>query len=878
MPNPYVPLPRSRIHRLARELNTALLPVLALAVVGCSDAAVEDAPGKPAPSAVVAPPRLPDPATQGDDGAIPDGPSAGIEVVATDARGVPTFITGPLGQLNLRDPATSAVALLRGLAAERLGGSGVEDMVKPDVAVDEGGGFHIRAQQQANGRLVVGAELVIHADRTGKVTSYNGSFQPDDGWDREPVLAAGEALDKAIAELALPGAKIEGQPELVYVVSQVGYGVSLAYRALVTYDSKEDGPQADYLFADSQNGVAMARYPTLQTIKHWSTYNGGASYTLPGTLACADSAACGTGLLQTIHNNVSTSYDYFKVRFNRDSINAAGVTITATGNHGVAYNNAFWNGSQLAFGNGDGSLFAPLGGSLDVVAHELMHGITQNETSLAYYGESGALNEGLSDVFGAAAEAYATGSVNANTWRIGEAVYTPGNPSDALRYMNNPALDGVSHDYYPQRYTGTADNGGVHWNSGIVNLAFYLLSQGGSHPSGLTSNVVTGLGIGQAEQIFYRAVRYHYITSTTNLQGARNATALAAYQLYGKQGYRSTHQAWCAVGVPGCPAYQPISKTYTGDFDGDGKDELLVVYPSGLMNLYKFVGTDWQCLWTNNGNPSAGGGIFPYRNNLVIGDFDGNGTTDLLGSDGGWITMFHFYGGDWHWGWSNYGNPAAGGGIYPYRNNLIAGDFDGNGTTDLFGGGGWLTMFHFYGGDWHWGWSNYGNTSAGGGIYPYRNNLHAGDFDGNGTTDFFGVGGSWLTMFHYYGGDWHWGWSNYGNTSAGGGIYPYRNAFVVADYNGDGTDDILGTGGWITMFHYYAGDWHWGWSNYGSTSAGNGIYPYRNRLVPGHYDGNSRARLLGVNTWNTMFSYQADNDFHWGWSDYGDSLAFSMCY
>ncbi len=216
------------------------------------------------------------------------------------------------------------------------------------------------------------------------------------------------------------------------------------------------------------------------------------------------------------------------------------------------YNNAYWNGSQMVFGDGDGSTFSPLSGALDVVAHELTHAVTENTANLNYSYESGALNEAMSDILGAATEEWIDGSISSNTWKIGEDIYTPGTSGDALRYMNNPTADGQSYDYYPERYTGSQDNGGVHLNSGIANLAFYLLSQGGTHPRGKTSVSVPAQGIVKARAVFYRALSV-YMTSSTNFEGARNASAQAAQDLYGSGAYDSMHKAWDAVGVPGTP-------------------------------------------------------------------------------------------------------------------------------------------------------------------------------------------------------------------------------------------------------------------------------------------------------------------------------------
>ncbi len=139
----------------------------------------------------------------------------------------------------------------------------------------------------------------------------------------------------------------------------------------------------------------------------------------------------------------------------------------------------------------DGTQFTPLV-TLDIAGHEMTHGVTERTANLTYSNESGALNESMSDVFGSMVESYARGNVvNEDTWKIGEQAYTPGTAGDALRSMKD-THSGGDPDHYSERYTGTADNGGVHTNSGIGNWVFYSAAAGGTnHVSGVA---VTGMG------------------------------------------------------------------------------------------------------------------------------------------------------------------------------------------------------------------------------------------------------------------------------------------------------------------------------------------------------------------------------------------------
>jgi vibriolysin len=109
---------------------------------------------------------------------------------------------------------------------------------------------------------------------------------------------------------------------------------------------------------------------------------------------------------------------------------------------GSGYNNAFWYNNQMTYGDGNGSSFSPLV-ALDIAGHEMTHGVTEYSANLTYANESGALNESMSDVFGAMVESYARGGVvDGDTWKIGEQCYTPSTAGDALRYMDNPHLAG----------------------------------------------------------------------------------------------------------------------------------------------------------------------------------------------------------------------------------------------------------------------------------------------------------------------------------------------------------------------------------------------------------------------------------------------------
>jgi Zn-dependent metalloprotease len=280
-------------------------------------------------------------------------------------------------------------------------------------------------------------------------------------------------------------------------------------------------------------------------------YSANNGTSLPGTLKRSETGAVtGDSHVDDNHKHLGTTYQCYYQNFGRDSYNNAGAQMRSTVHYSTNYTNAFWNGTQMVYGDSNGTQSAPLGKSLDVTVHELTHAVTSSESNLTYANESGALNEGLSDIFGAYCESWKRGwVVDAAVWMVGDDVWTPNVAGDALRYMANPTQDGSSKDYYPTRYVGTSDNGGVHWNSGIANLAFKLLTTGGTHPRGVTTTNVTGIGIQKAGQIFYKANR-DLMTASTTFAQAKTYTEQAATQLgYTTAEVASVTAAWQAVGV-----------------------------------------------------------------------------------------------------------------------------------------------------------------------------------------------------------------------------------------------------------------------------------------------------------------------------------------
>ncbi|QSQ27700.1 M4 family metallopeptidase [Pyxidicoccus parkwayensis] len=247
------------------------------------------------------------------------------------------------------------------------------------------------------------------------------------------------------------------------------------------------------------------------------------------------------------HYGAAMTYDMIKNVLGRDSLDGAGEKLVSYVHVDKNLVNAFWDGEKMSYGDGDGKDAGPLT-ALDIAGHEIAHGLTERTAGLVYSGESGGLNEAMSDIMGAGVEWYASQKnpdVKFN-WTVGETAWTPGNGNaDGLRYMNDPTKDGYSIDNY-KNYPKQTE---VHGSSGIANNAFYLLANGGKNrTSGL--EVKDGIGMEKGLKIYYRALA-HYMTPNTTFKQAREATIKAATDLYGANSteLQKVKDSWTAVGV-----------------------------------------------------------------------------------------------------------------------------------------------------------------------------------------------------------------------------------------------------------------------------------------------------------------------------------------
>ncbi len=248
-----------------------------------------------------------------------------------------------------------------------------------------------------------------------------------------------------------------------------------------------------------------------------------------------------------LHYGLEKSYDYFNSKFSRNSYDGFGTQIKGIAHYSTGYNNAFWDGTYMVFGDGDGSSYNPFSAT-DIVGHELTHAVTESSAGLIYMNESGGLNESFSDIFGVTIDFYANPST-AN-FLEGEQASVTNTP---FRDMTNPKATFQPDTYFGQYWipSGGTDNGGVHTNSQIQNHWFYLLCQGGS---GINDNSVSysisGIGISDAEKIAYRNLT-NYLTPNSTFADARTYAIQSAIDLFGSCSNNVTQcaNAWYAVGV-----------------------------------------------------------------------------------------------------------------------------------------------------------------------------------------------------------------------------------------------------------------------------------------------------------------------------------------
>jgi len=303
-------------------------------------------------------------------------------------------------------------------------------------------------------------------------------------------------------------------------------------------------------FRGMREGIAQFAFGGLGTgTERRTIYDAHQKRNLPGTLVCSEGKAPSTDdiAVKEAYQASGSTYDFYRTIFARNSVDNKGMRLDSTVHYDKSFDNAFWNGQQMVYGDGDGKLFDRFTKCLDVIGHELTHGVTQFTAGLQYQDQPGALNESMSDVFGVLIKQYSLKqSAQQADWLIGEGLFIPASGSNrlALRSMkapgtayNDPVL---GKDPQPadmkHYYTGSDDNGGVHINSGIPNHAFYL-----------AATAIGGNAWDVAGKIWYEVLTMRLQPTSQFADMAKETRDVA--KKYGAAAASAVDNAWKGVGL-----------------------------------------------------------------------------------------------------------------------------------------------------------------------------------------------------------------------------------------------------------------------------------------------------------------------------------------
>jgi bacillolysin len=494
--------------------------------------------------------------------------------------------TRPISQPTLLATGASPEMAARGFLAVYGQLFGLRDQareltVMKERLADRGRSF-IRFQQVYQGIPVMGGELMVQMDDGKNVVSASGEVLPDLALDPTPAVDASRAKQTALTLVAKYyqlelNALTVGEPELwIYnpaLLGGPGLRVStLVWRMEVT--PVELLPIRELVLVDAQRGSVVLHFNQIETARNRRIYDNQNNpiYGLPGLGPVRSEGGGATGIsdVDRAYDYAGHTYDFYYTYHGRDSIDNAGMSLISTVRYcpntgNCPYGNAFWNGSQMVYGAG-------FSRADDIVAHELTHGVTQYESNLFYYMQSGAINEAFSDIWGEFVD-LTNGAGNDSPevrWQMGEDEPDYG----TLRDMRDPPLyyqpDKMTSAYY-ECSDGGWDSGGVHTNSGVANKAAYLMVDGGSF-NGYT---VTGIGIPKTARIWYE-VQVNLFTSGSDYQDLYDALPQACYNLAGSDGITSNdcQQVQAAVNATemnqqpaNCPSsHAPICDSGSSDY------------------------------------------------------------------------------------------------------------------------------------------------------------------------------------------------------------------------------------------------------------------------------------------------------------------------
>ncbi len=480
---------------------------------------------------------------------------AGVAAAALAASVLAAVATAGDAAAAPASPLTARAAALADARADAvhtaglLGLAGGEKLAVRDVVIDRDGTEHVRYDRTFDGLRVIGGDLVVHrpagsgaisVSRTGARSSAVASVRPAVSAKALPgelVVYAGGATPRLAYEDVVSSVKADQTPSVLHTVRDANSG-----RVLTSWDEVKNGTGTGIFVGPVSIGTTLTSgvYQLRDSRGNYTTdlknrtSGTGTTFTDAddnwGNGSTSDRASAGVDA----HYGAEKTYDYYSSVLGRAGIKNDGQGARSRVHYGNNYSNAFWDGTQMTYGDGAGNR-APLV-ELDVAGHEMSHGVTENTANLNYSGDAGGLNEATSDIFGTAVEFYANNASDVPDYLIGEEIDLNGNGTP-LRYMDKPSKDGASQDCWT---TGTR-NLDPHYSSGPLNHWYFLASvgSGARTVNGVSYNSptcngssITGIGHVTVEKIWYRALSV-YLTSGSTYLTARDAAIRAAKDLYG---------------------------------------------------------------------------------------------------------------------------------------------------------------------------------------------------------------------------------------------------------------------------------------------------------------------------------------------------------
>jgi Zn-dependent metalloprotease len=723
-----------------------------------------------------------------------------------------------------------AACVAAGLAAppaSALGLGSGEQLVVREVVKDPDGTEFVRYDRTFNGLTVVGGDLIVRRDSSSiPRTSYNRGAVNVGVASTKPVLT--EAAARAKGAKAAPFKVTANQGKLVVFVTPTK--PVLAYDVVTTGVKADQTPSVLHSYIDATTGALLDSNDEIKTGTGNSQHSGTVAIGTSGSYSMSDptrggnnttdlnGGTSGNGTLFTdpddtwgngttanrqtagvdAHFGAQLTWDYYKNVHGRNGIFNNGAGARSRVHYGSGYVNAFWDGTQMTYGDGAGNQ-RPLT-AIDVAGHEMSHGVTQATANLNYSGDAGGLNESTSDIFGTAVEFSANNASDPGDYLIGEKININGNGTP-LRYMDRPSKDGASVDCWSTS-TGGLD---PHYSSGPLNHWFYLASEGtGSKVIGGVTHTstacngatITGVGRDVAAKVWYRTLTTK-LSSGSTYPDARNGAITSARELYGAGSVqcRGIEAAFSAISVPAgtavCGNPPAGGDLYTVITSGSG---------SGQTEVHSLTRASNFATFGIHAATAFGAGNLATHS-FKTADYNADGRPDLWlianGSTGSGRTEVHIMDGATNFSTFLVHAATPLPLVSKARWTFAVGDYNGDGRPDLYAVDSQdtntnTTSLHVVNGN---GFASYLNQSSTG---LHRTDLalwsfQTGDFDGNGRDDLYAINtqdtGAGKTAYHVL---------NAANlqtflihTATPTGYTPLtRWAFATGDYNADGRDDL----------------------------------------------------------------------------------------